>query len=151
MGRSLSNAYGLYLKTRPAALSDNMFRAAQCPTTTVCLPGFHTLLTLQDLAGMGRSLSNAYGLYLKTRPAASSESARRSKALAPEGCHPLLLAAVKHKSGGTVDMQVRGGVVSCVNHTYCMALRMQTEKFAGSFAASAVHVAAPGSHIFTMY
>jgi hypothetical protein len=29
---------------------------------------------------------------------------RRSKALAPEGCHPLLLAAVKHKSGGTVDM-----------------------------------------------
>jgi hypothetical protein len=61
---------------------------------------------------MGRSLSNAYGLYLKTRPAASSESVRRSKALAPEGCHPLLLAAVKHKSGGTVDMQVcfRGGV-----------------------------------------
>lgn len=55
---------------------------------------------------MGRSLTNAYALYLKTRPAASSESVRRAKQLTPEGCHPLLLAAVKHKSGGHVDMQV---------------------------------------------
>jgi hypothetical protein len=61
----------------------------------------------QDLAGMGKSLTNAYALYLKTRPAASSESVRRAKQLQPEGCHPLLLAAVKHKSGGHVDMQVR--------------------------------------------
>lgn len=63
----------------------------------------------QDLAGMGRSLTNAYALYLKTRPAASSESVRRAKQLQPEGCHPLLLAAVKHKSGGHVDMQVCDG------------------------------------------
>lgn len=60
----------------------------------------------QDLTGMQRSLSNAYSLYLKTRPAASSESVRRAKQLQPEGCHPLLLAAVKHKTGGQVDMQV---------------------------------------------
>jgi len=38
---------------------------------------------------------------------ASSESVRRAKQLQPEGCHPLLLAAVKHKTGGQVDMQVR--------------------------------------------
>jgi hypothetical protein len=60
----------------------------------------------QDLAGMQRSLSNSYSLYLKTRPSASSESVRRAKQLQPEGCHPLLLAAVKHKTGGQVDMQV---------------------------------------------
>jgi hypothetical protein len=46
----------------------------------------------QDLVGAQRSLNNAYTLYLKTRPAASSESAKRARGVPPEGPHPLLVS-----------------------------------------------------------
>eukprot|EP00879_Flechtneria_rotunda_P002941 GHRR01003158.1.p1 GENE.GHRR01003158.1~~GHRR01003158.1.p1 ORF type:complete len:643 (+),score=244.56 GHRR01003158.1:1343-3271(+) len=61
----------------------------------------------QDLAGAQRSLTNAYNLYLKTRPAASAESVRRAKQLPPDGPHPLLLALVQQRQGGSskFDMQ----------------------------------------------
>jgi hypothetical protein len=58
-----------------------------------------------ELDGMQRSLRNAYGLYLKTRPAASSESVRRAKALQAEGPHPLLLAQIPE--GKYSSLQVR--------------------------------------------
>lgn len=45
-----------------------------------------------DLEGAQRSLSNAFTLYCKTRPAASTESSRRAKSMPPEGMHPLLAA-----------------------------------------------------------
>lgn len=95
MGRLLTHVYALYLKTH-VMLSAHHVRPKRQLKCLLCFCP----------AGMGRSLTNAYALYLKTRPAASSESVRRSKQLQPEGCHPLLLAAVKHKSGGQVDMQV---------------------------------------------
>lgn len=60
-----------------------------------------------ELEGMQRSLRNAYGLYLKTRPAASSESVRRAKALQAEGPHPLLLAQIPE--GKYSSLQVRRG------------------------------------------
>lgn len=62
-------------------------------------------------AGMTRSLGNAFSLYLKTRPAASSESVRRAKGLGAEGGHPLLLAAVQREGHGLLDMQVMRGCV----------------------------------------
>ncbi|KAF6264094.1 P-loop containing nucleoside triphosphate hydrolase protein [Scenedesmus sp. NREL 46B-D3] len=63
----------------------------------------------QDLGGLTRSLVNAYALYLKTRPSASAESAKRAKQLQPEGPHPLLLAKVQQQGGAKYDMQVGGG------------------------------------------
>jgi hypothetical protein len=64
----------------------------------------------QDLAGSQRSLTNAYTLYLKTRPAASSESAKRARGAAAEGPHPLLVARLP--AGRLADLQVGGGGAS---------------------------------------
>ncbi|GAX82476.1 hypothetical protein CEUSTIGMA_g9903.t1 [Chlamydomonas eustigma] len=47
-----------------------------------------------DLADAQKSISNAYSLYLKTRPTASPESNKRAKQLPLGGIHPLLLAAM---------------------------------------------------------
>lgn len=46
-----------------------------------------------DLSSAQRSLTNAFQLYLRTRPGASSESVRRAKEMPKEGVHPLLLSA----------------------------------------------------------
>ena len=45
-----------------------------------------------ELYAMQRTLDNAYGLYSKTRPAASAESVKRARAMPVEGPHPLLLS-----------------------------------------------------------
>lgn len=45
-----------------------------------------------DLENMQRTLSNAWGMYCRTRPAPSVQSVRRARALGTEGVHPLLLA-----------------------------------------------------------
>lgn len=60
----------------------------------------------QDLQGLGRSLANAYTLYLKSRPPASAESSKRAKGLATEGPHPLLLVKMQQEGKGLVDLQV---------------------------------------------
>lgn len=52
----------------------------------------NAIAAAEDLSGVQRTLTNAYSLYLKTRPAASSESVKRAKGMASEGAHPLLLA-----------------------------------------------------------
>ncbi|KAI8463120.1 MAG: DEAD-domain-containing protein [Monoraphidium minutum] len=58
-----------------------------------------------DLAGAQRTLTNAYGLYLKTRPAASSESAKRAKRLASEGPHPALVARMPGARVGSLQSE----------------------------------------------
>lgn len=63
----------------------------------------------QDLYGAQRSLHNAYGLYLKTRPAASSESVKRARALGSEGPHPALLARLP--AGKLANVEVRADCV----------------------------------------
>lgn len=47
-----------------------------------------------ELNSVARTLSNAYKLYLRTRPAPSPESSKRAKELPLEGPHPLLLSIV---------------------------------------------------------
>ncbi|KAL6751022.1 DEAD-domain-containing protein [Haematococcus lacustris] len=47
-----------------------------------------------DLSSVERTLSNAFALYLRTRPPASAESVKRCKQLGKEGAHPSLLAAL---------------------------------------------------------
>jgi hypothetical protein len=61
-----------------------------------------------DLASVQRTLQNAYSLYLKTRPAASSESAKRAKGLPKEGPHPMLLGKLPATRRG--NLQVGGFV-----------------------------------------
>lgn len=58
-----------------------------------------------DLAIQQKSLSNAKALYIKTRPPASSESARRAKSLDREGIHPVLAAAVPSLALGGLEAQ----------------------------------------------
>eukprot|EP00967_Tisochrysis_lutea_P037376 scaffold44929_cov24-Tisochrysis_lutea.AAC.2 len=55
-----------------------------------------------ELSGMVRTLSNAYNLYLRTRPAASSESVKRARQLPQEGVHPTMLAALPPALHGDV-------------------------------------------------
>lgn len=45
-----------------------------------------------ELSSAERTLSNAWGMYSRTRPAPSNQSVRRTRQLAKEGVHPLLLA-----------------------------------------------------------
>lgn len=45
-----------------------------------------------ELSSAERTLSNAWGMYSRTRPAPSTQSVRRTRALPKEGVHPLLLA-----------------------------------------------------------
>jgi len=46
----------------------------------------------EDIAAMFKSTQNAYKLYMKTRPSASSESHARAKDLDEPGTHPLLMS-----------------------------------------------------------
>ncbi len=45
-----------------------------------------------ELSGAQKTLSNAFSLYVRTRPPASNESVKRAKQMAQESEHPLLLA-----------------------------------------------------------
>ncbi|KIZ06170.1 hypothetical protein MNEG_1790 [Monoraphidium neglectum] len=56
-----------------------------------------------DLASVQRTLQNAYSLYLKTRPAASSESVKRAKGLPKEGPHPMLLGKLPATRRGNLQ------------------------------------------------
>lgn len=58
-----------------------------------------------DLLIQQKSLSNAKALYVKTRPPASSESARRAKSFEKEGIHPVLAAAVPSLALGGLEAQ----------------------------------------------
>ena len=58
-----------------------------------------------DLQIQQRSLMNAKLLYVKTRPPASSESARRAKSFEKEGIHPILAAAVPSLALGGLEAQ----------------------------------------------
>ena len=60
-----------------------------------------------ELECAGNTLDNAFGLYLKTRPPASTQSARRAKMLAAEGMSPLLLARMPKTK--YTDVQVGEG------------------------------------------
>jgi ATP-dependent RNA helicase DDX54/DBP10 len=52
---------------------------------------------------MHRSLTNAFALYVRTRPAASTESVNRAKQLSKEGQHPALLSLMPQQQ--RVDLQ----------------------------------------------
>ena len=58
-----------------------------------------------DLLIQQKSLANAKALYVKTRPPASSESARRAKSFEKEGIHPVLAAAVPSMALGGLEAQ----------------------------------------------
>lgn len=58
-----------------------------------------------DLIIQQKSLANAKSLYIKTRPPASSESARRAKSFEREGIHPILAAAVPSLALGGLEAQ----------------------------------------------
>ena len=88
----------------------------------------------QDLAGAQRTLANAYGLYLKTRPAASSESVRRAKALAREGAHPELLARLP--AGRMADVEVKRVAAAVKGGQGCQGKRQVGSIRAGCLANS---------------
>ena len=50
--------------------------------------------SVPELACAQRSIANAYALYIKTRPPASSESSKRAKTMSQGGIHPLLLQSL---------------------------------------------------------
>lgn len=58
-----------------------------------------------DLAGLLKAADNAMKLYIRTRPAAAPESARRAKAFAKEGVHALLAAALPSDALGGLEAQ----------------------------------------------
>lgn len=58
-----------------------------------------------DLQIQLNSLNNSKKLYIKTRPPASAESARRAKAFEKEGIHPVLAAAVPSQALGGLEAQ----------------------------------------------
>ncbi len=61
--------------------------------------------SIPDLLIQQKSLANAKVLYIKTRPPASSESARRAKSFEREGIHPILAAAVPSMALGGLEAQ----------------------------------------------
>lgn len=58
-----------------------------------------------DLLIQQRSVLNATKLYIKTRPPASAESARRAKGFEKEGIHPILAASVPSESLAGLEAQ----------------------------------------------
>lgn len=64
-----------------------------------------TIGNTPDLLIQQKSLANAKTLYIKTRPPASSESARRAKSFEREGIHPILAAAVPSLALGGLEAQ----------------------------------------------
>ena len=60
----------------------------------------------ETMASLQRSATAAFGLYRRTRPAASPQSAVRAKALPAEGVHPLLAAHVPANALAGLEDQV---------------------------------------------
>lgn len=50
--------------------------------------------SVPELLAAQQTITNAYGLYLRTRPTASPQSVKRAKELPFGGLHPTLLAAL---------------------------------------------------------
>jgi ATP-dependent RNA helicase DDX54/DBP10 len=63
------------------------------------------LASSPDLSSQFQSAQNAMKLYVRTRPPAAPESARRAKALVKEGVHPLLAAALPSETLGGLEAQ----------------------------------------------
>lgn len=63
------------------------------------------LASFPDLSSQLQSAQNAMKLYVRTRPPAAPESARRAKALVKEGVHPLLAAALPSDALGGIEAQ----------------------------------------------
>ncbi len=63
------------------------------------------LASSPDLSSQFQSAQNAMKLYVKTRPSAAPESARRAKSLVKEGVHPLLAAALPSDAMGGLEAQ----------------------------------------------
>lgn len=64
------------------------------------------LIADNDLQGLQKSVGNAFGLYVKTRPPASAESVARAKALGKEGVHPLLAKSLPASNLVGLEAQV---------------------------------------------
>jgi ATP-dependent RNA helicase DDX54/DBP10 len=58
-----------------------------------------------DLSSLLKASGNAMKLYVRTRPPAAPESARRARALPKEGAHPLLAAALPSDALGGLEAQ----------------------------------------------
>jgi hypothetical protein len=65
------------------------------------------LVADNDLQGLQKSVGNAFGLYVKTRPPASAESVARAKALGKEGIHPVLARSLPAANLVGLEAQVR--------------------------------------------
>ena len=72
-----------------------------------------------DLQGMQKAVSNAFGLYKRTRPPAAPESVARARGLPKEGIHPMLAAKVPVTAGTGLEAQV------CLSVFLCMYLLTQ--------------------------
>lgn len=59
-----------------------------------------------SIQSLEMSCENAFGLYRKTRPAASAESMKRARAMPKHGPHPLLLAVAKKGHYINLDAEV---------------------------------------------
>lgn len=79
-----------------------------------------------DLQGMQKAVSNAFGLYKRTRPPAAPESVARAKGLPKEGIHPMLAAKVPVTAGTGLEAQVCCAVpcraVLCCAVLHCAVL-----------------------------
>ena len=63
------------------------------------------LAAIPDLSSQLHAANNAMKLYVKTRPLAAPESARRAKSFAKEGVHPILAAALPSDALGGLEAQ----------------------------------------------
>lgn len=67
-----------------------------------------------DLQGMQKAVSNAFGLYKRTRPPAAPESVARARGLPKEGIHPMLAAKVPVTAGTGLEAQACLFVCLCM-------------------------------------
>ena len=72
-----------------------------------------SLIVQNDLQGLQKSVGNAYGLYVKTRPPASAESVARAKAMTKEGIHPVLARALPKTAFVGFEAQVTSSAMLC--------------------------------------
>ena len=61
--------------------------------------------TNPSIASLENSCTNAFNLYKKTRPPASTESMKRAKAISREGPHPLLVAVARRCNYVNMDAE----------------------------------------------
>ena len=98
-----------------------------------------------ELAIQQKSLSNAKTLYVKTRPPASSESARRAKSFEREGIHPVLAAAVPSLALGGLEAQESLANITAALRAYRPSQTVFEAKVASARAGQGAGMAAtPG-------